>query len=219
MPVAVALALALAGAIAPPAEAGGRVSGVAAAAEALAEEIGPPRDERRAVALAVEPRASPLSGPVEAALEAALGARGYAVVPVRDGGDAEAQARSAGQDWLVRVHAALVPGRRELALVAEVIPAWPSFFLQRRPGARAVAPRLVQARAAADPATLALGRAARTPGAPFARVRRLASLPGRVLALAVGDLPEAGGPAIAVALEDADLVLSARGAPIARRAR
>jgi hypothetical protein len=39
-----------------------------------------------------------------------------------------------------------------------------------------------------------------------------------VLALAVGDLPEAGGPAIAVALEDADLVLSARGAPIARRA-
>ena len=217
MPVAVALALALAGASATPAEAAGRASGVAAAAEALAGEIGPPRDGRRAVALAVEPRASPLSGPVEAAVEAALGARGYAVVPVRDGADAEAQARSAGQDWLVRVHAALVPGRRELALVAEVIPAWTSFFLQRRPGARAVAPRLVQARAAADPATLALGRAARAPGAPFARVRRLASLPGRVLALAVGDLPEAGGPAIAVALADADLVLSARGAPIARR--
>ncbi|HVI95864.1 MAG TPA: VCBS repeat-containing protein [Anaeromyxobacter sp.] len=217
MPVAVALALALAGASAAPPEAAGRASGVSAAAEALAGEIGPPRDGRRAVALAVEPRASPLSGPVEAAVEAALGARGYAVVPVRDGADAEAQARSAGQDWLVRVHAALVPGRRELALVAEVIPAWTSFFLQRRPGARAVAPRLVQARVAADPATLALGRAARAPGAPFARVRRLASLPGRVLALAVGDLPEAGGPAIAVALEDADLVLSARGDPIARR--
>jgi hypothetical protein len=80
-----------------------------------------------------------------------------------------------------------------------------------------VPPRLVQARAAADPETLALARAARPPGAPFAEIRTLATVPGRVLALAVGDLPEAGGAAIAAALEDADVVLSARGEPIARR--
>ena len=74
----------------------------------------------------------------------------------------------------------LVPGRREVAVVGELIPAWASFFLQRRPDARAVPPRIVQARASADPETLLLAREAAAAGAPFAddpdaRARRRAA--------------------------------------------
>ncbi|BDG04911.1 VCBS repeat-containing protein [Anaeromyxobacter oryzae] len=189
-----------------------------AAAEGLADGIGPPAEGRRALALAVEARVPALAAPVEAAVEAALARRGYAVTPLRGAADAELAARSGGQDWLLRVQAGLVPGRRELALVGELVPAWASFFLQRRPGARAIPPRVVQARAPADPETLLLGREGRPPGAPFAAVRRLARVEGRVLALAIGEVPEAGGVVIAVATPDADLVLSATGAPVAARA-
>jgi hypothetical protein len=190
-------------------------AGLAEAAAALAAEIGPPPDGRRALSLDVEP-AGPLGGPLEAALEAALARLGYAVTPRdRAAPDPEAAARDAGQDWLVRARAAVVPGRRELALSAEVIATWPSFFLQRRPAARAVPPRLVQLRAPADAETLALARAARGAPAPLV-VRRFAELPGRVLALGIGDVPDAGGPAVVAALSDAVIVLSARGAPVAR---
>lgn len=189
---------------------------LSAAAEALAAEIGPPAEARRALALAVETRAPALSRPLEAALERALAGAGYAVTPIRGTADAEGAARAGGQDWLVRVQGGLVPGRRELALVAEVIPTWPSFFLQRRPGARAVPPRLASARAPADAEALVLAREGRPPGAPFATVRPLARIPGRVLALAVGEPGAGGGPAIAAALPDAVVLLSPTGAPVAR---
>lgn len=188
-----------------------------AAAEALAEDAGLPLEGRRTLRLAVEARAPALAAPVETAVAGALSARGFAVTPHRGRGDAEAAARADGQDWLLRVRAGLVPGRRELALVGELIPAWPSFFLQRQPGARALPPRIVQSRAPADPATLLLARESRPPGSAFASVRRIARVDGRVLALAVGEPEEPGRPAIVVATPEALLVLDPSGGPVARR--
>lgn len=192
---------------------------LAEAARGLADDLGPPLEGRRALALSVA-AGGRLAGPLAAALEAALSARGYAVTPERAEAaeQAEAAARAAGQDWLLRVQADLVPGRRELAVVGELIPTWPSFFLQRRPAARAIPPRLVTGRAAADAETLLLARGARPAGAPFAVVRPLATVEGRVLALAVGETGEAGRPTIAVALPDAVVLLSSRGVALARRA-
>jgi hypothetical protein len=201
---------------APATRAGTPPPALSTAAEALAASLGPPADGRRALGLAVETRAPALQAPVETALGAALSARGYTVVPLRGALDAESAARTAGHDWLLRVQAGLVPGRRELALVGEAIPAWASFFLQRSPGARPVPPRLVQARAAADPETLLLGREARPAGAPFAVVRRVARVPGRALALAAGDVPDRGS-AILLVTETAELLVSPAGAVLASR--
>ncbi|HTN52520.1 MAG TPA: VCBS repeat-containing protein [Anaeromyxobacter sp.] len=186
-------------------------------AEALADALGPPAEDRRRLALAVESRAPALAGPLEAALEGALARRGWAVQPARPGDrDPEGAARAAGQDLLLRVQGGLVPGRREIALVGEAIPTWPSFFLQARPAARAAPPRVVQARAEADPETQLLGREGRPAGAPFAVVRKLGRVPGRVLALAVGDVPPAG-LTLALALPDAIVLLGPGGVPLARR--
>jgi hypothetical protein len=190
---------------------------VVAAARALADDVGPPAEGRRALLLAVESRAPSLAATLETALDAALSARGYSVTPHRGGGDVEGTARAAGQDWLLRVRAGLVPGRREIALVAELIPAWASFFLQRRPEARAVPPLVLQARAPADPETLLLAREGRAAGAPFASVRTLARIPGRVLALAVGEAGEAGRPVVVAATATSILVLSPAGERLAAR--
>jgi hypothetical protein len=190
---------------------------LAAVADAVARDVGAPPEGRRAMLLAIESRAADLRAPLETALSAALAARGWTVTPHRGGGEPEAEARSSGQDWLLRVRAGLVPGRRELAAVGELIPAWASFFLQRRPEARALPPRLVEAAAAADPETLLLGREARQPGAPFATVRLLARVPGRVLALAVGTPGDAGRPAVVAVTEDAVLVLDPAGGRVAER--
>jgi hypothetical protein len=204
------LAAAPEGAASPPA--------LVAVAEALAREIGPPPEGRRAMLLAVGTRAPELALPVETALTAALAGQGYAVTPHREGTDPEEAARAAGQEWLVRVRAGLVPGRPEIILVGEVIPAWTSFFLQRRPGARAIPPRVVQARSPADPETALLARERRAPGAPFASIRRVARLPGRVLALAAGEPGEAGRAAIVAVTTQGIHVLSPAGDPIAFRA-
>jgi hypothetical protein len=207
LPALAAVVLAAASPSPPPA--------LSAVAAQLGQAVGPPADGRRGLSLRVEARAPSLVAPLEAALAEALSRQGYAVAPVAPGADPEAAARQAGQDWLLRVQAGLVPGRRELALVGEVIPTWESFFLQRRPGARAQPPRLVQARVPADPETLLLGREARPPGAPFVRVRPFAVLPGRVLALAAGDAGE--GPAVAAVTREAVVLLSAEGKELARR--
>jgi hypothetical protein len=190
---------------------------VVAVARALADDVGPPADDRRALLLDVESRAPSLAATLETALDAALSARGYSVAPHRGGGDAEGTARAAGEDWLLRVRAGLVPGRREIALVGELIPAWASFFLQRRPEARAVPPRVLQARAPADPETLLLAREGRAAGAPFASVRTLSRVPGRVLALAVGEAGEPGRPLVVAATAASLLVLSPSGERVAAR--
>lgn len=209
--------LVLAAALALPAAAHARAPGaVVAAAEALAAEVGAPPEGRRAVLLAVEARSPALARLAGAALEGALAARGYAVTPHRGGGDPESAARAARQDWLLRVRAGLVPGARELALAGELVPAWASFFLQRRPEARAIPPRVLQARAAADPETLLVAREGRPAGAPFATVRPLARLPGRVLALAIGDGGD-GRTVIAAATPERLTVLLADGTPLAAR--
>jgi hypothetical protein len=191
-------------------------SALAAVADGLTAEIGPPPEGRAALLLAVD-AAPGLRAPLETALDAALAARGYAVTRHRGDGEPEEAARTGGHDWLLRVRGGLVPGRRELAAVGELIPAWASFFMQRRPGARAVPPRIVQARAAADPGTLLLGRELRRAGAPFAAIRPIARVPGRVLALAIGDAGETGHPTIVAVTADAVRVLSSAGAPIAER--
>ncbi|HEX9399511.1 MAG TPA: VCBS repeat-containing protein [Anaeromyxobacter sp.] len=188
-----------------------------AVAGALAREVGPPVEGRRALLLDVETRAPALAAPLETALDAALSSLGYAVTPLGGGAQPERSARAAGQDWLLRVRAGLVPGRREVALIGELIPAWASFFLQRRPDARAIPPRIVQARVAADPETLLLAREAAPTGAPFATVRTLARLPGRVLALAIGEPGEPGHAAIVAVTPEAVVVLSPAGERIAER--
>jgi len=207
-----------AGAAAPPSQpAAAAPSSLADLASRLAAEIGPPLDGRRLAALVVETRAPALAAPLGSALDAALASRGYSVTILRGPAEAEAAARAAGQDWLVRVQAGLVPGRRELGAVAELVPAWPSFFLQRQPGAHAVPPRVVQARVPADPETSLLAREARPAGAPFAVVRALTRVPGRVLALAVGEPGAPGQPAIVAVTATALLVLSPAGEVRARR--
>jgi hypothetical protein len=190
---------------------------VVAAARALADDVGPPAEGRRALLLAIDSRAPALAATLETALDAALAARGYSVTPLRGARDAEGAARTQRQDWLLRVRAGLVPGHREMALVGELIPAWASFFLQRRPEARAVPPRVVQARAAADPETLLLAREGRPAGAPFASVRLLARVPGRVVALAVGDAGEPGRPVVVAATAASVIVLSPAGERLAVR--
>ena len=187
-----------------------------AVASDLAREVGPPLEGRRALLLAVDARAPALAAPLETALDAALSAQGYAVTPHR-GGEPERSARAAGQDWLLRVRAGLVPGRREVAVVGELIPAWASFFLQRRPDARAVPPRIVQARAPADPETLVLAREAAAAGAPFASIRTLARIAGRVLALAIGEPGEPGRAAIVAITPGGVIVLSSSGERVAER--
>jgi hypothetical protein len=206
-PLALVAVLALPARGAPPA--------LVAAAEALAADLGPPLEGRRAVLLAVDARPPALAGLVESALEGALSPLGYAVTLHRGRDDAEDAARRAGQDWLLRVRAGLVPRGRDLALVGELIPAWSSFFLQRRPGARAIPPRVVQARATADPETLLVAREERPAGAPFAVIRPLARVEGRVLALAVGDVGE-GNASIVVVTPEALLVLRPDGGVAAR---
>jgi hypothetical protein len=208
------LALALA---ASPARAASPVA-LDAVAAALVREVGPPVEGRRALLLEVDARAPALAAPLETAIAGALSNAGYAVTPARGRGDIEGQARASGQDWFLRVRAGLVPGRRELAAVGELIPAWASFFLQRQPEARAVAPRVVQGRAPADPETLLLGREAAPPGAPFAKVRSFARVPGRVLALAVGEPGEPGRPGVVAVTDRAVLVLGPRGETVAERA-
>lgn len=183
-------------------------------ATAIAREVGPPAEGRRALLLAVEARAPALATALETALAGALSAAGYAVVPARGGGDTEASARASGQDWLLRVRAGLVPGRRELAAVGELIPAWASFFLQRQPEARAIPPRMAQGRAPADPETLLLAREPSAAGAPLA-VRRLGRVPGRVLALAAGEPGEPGRAAVVTVTEAAVLVLGPGGEVVA----
>lgn len=190
-----------------------------AVAAGLSREVGPPVEGRRALLLAVEARAPALATALEVAVTGALSTAGYAVTPARGapGVDAEASARAGGQDWLLRVRAGLVPGRRELAAVGELIPAWASFFLQRQPDARAIPPRLVEARAPADPETLLLAREPSAAGVAI-RVSRLARVPGRVLALAVGEPGEGGRPAVVAVTSGAVVVLGPRGEPLAERA-
>jgi hypothetical protein len=98
--------------------------------------------------------------------------------------------------------------------VGELIPAWASFFLQRQPEARAIPPRLVQGRAPADAETLLLAREPSAAGAPLT-VRHLARVPGRVLALAVGEPGEPGRAAVVAVTETAVLVLGPGGGVVA----
>jgi hypothetical protein len=188
-----------------------------AVAAALAKEVGPPPQGRRSLRLAVEAPAPALARTVETALDAALSAQGYAVTPHRGDADPEAAARAAGQEWLLRVRAGLVPGGAEVALVADLVPAWPSFFQQRRPEARAIPPRVVQARAPADAETRLLAREERRGDAPFAAVRPRGQHPGRVLALAIGDPEARGRPAIVAVTPELVAVLAPDAAPIAVR--
>jgi hypothetical protein len=179
-------------------------------ADALAAELGAPARDRRSLGLTLDVGADGLRRPLETALSGALARRGWAVATLPLTGDAEAEARARGLDWLLRVRGGLVPGRRELALVGEAVPVWPSFFLQRRPGVRPAAPRVVQARAEADAGTLVLAQPARPLDAARVAVRAIATLPGPVLALAAGEV-EPGAIAIVAVQAERVTLLSTRG--------
>jgi hypothetical protein len=73
---------------------------------------------------------------------------------------------------------------------------------------------MVQGRAPADPETLLLAREPSAAGAPLA-VRHLARVPGRVLALAVGEPGEPGRAAVVAVTEAAVLVLGPGGEVVA----
>jgi hypothetical protein len=186
---------------------------VLSVAEELAALVGPPTEGRRGLVLALEAPAPALARAAETALAGALAGRGYAVSPLHGEPDPEARARAEGADWLLRVQAGLAPGRPEIALVGELVPTWSSFFLQRRPGTRPAAPRVVQARVPADPETMLLARPISERGVA---VRSFARLPGRVLALAAGDAGD-GRPVVLAVTADEALLLSAAGAVLARR--
>jgi len=205
---------------------------VLSVAEELADRVGTPTEGRRGLVLVLEAPAPALARAAETALTGALAARGYAVSPLRGEADPEARARAEGADWLLRIQAGLAPGRPEsgrrgeaaflprgppggeIVLVGELVPTWTSFFLQRRPGARPAAPRVVQARVLADPETMLLARPISERGV---LVRPLARLPGRVLALAAGDTGDGTAAVLAVTADEV-VLLSSAGEVLARRA-
>jgi hypothetical protein len=216
--VAATLLAALSLLAAAPDPGGGTLARAGEAVAARLEEAAAPRE---LVALAVSaPGAEALAGPLATALAEALSRRGFAVAPLAGPrlADPEAAARALGADRLLRVQAALAPGRRELALAAEAIPTRPNFFLQRAPEVRPGPSRLVSLSLPADAAALALGRSAAPRGSgplPVA-VRPLARLEDRVLALAGGD-PGGGAPAVAAVTPAAVLLLGPDGRVLARR--
>ncbi len=208
-PFAAAALLASQAAAAPP-------PALAQLAKEVARDVGAPPAARTSLMLVVEARGA-LGPPVETALYAALAESGFTVTPRRGAAGAEAEARAAGQDWLLHVRAGLVAGGRELAIVGELIPTWTSFFFQRRPEARPIPPRVVEARAPADASSLLLAREGHAPGAPFARVRTLARVAGRVLALAAGELDGAGRTGVVAVTADAVTALGSDGTTLAVR--
>lgn len=202
------LTAALAAALPAPAATAPAAPALVTLADDLAAQLGSPAGDRRFLGLALEVGAEGLREPLETALSGALARRGWSVALAAGADEAEARAR--GLDWLLRVRGGLVQGRRELALVGEAVPVWPSFFLQRHAGVRPAPPRLVQARTDADPETLLLARPLRPLDRARAALRPLAALPGRVLALAVGEL-EPGATGIVAVRADGVTLLSARG--------
>ncbi len=192
----------------------GRAGDVGAAR--LAEAAAP----RELLALAVSaPGAEALAGPLATAVAEALSRRGFAVAPLTAGrlADPEASARSLGADRLLRIHAALAPGRRELDLLAEVVPTRTNFFLQRAPEVRPGASRLLSLSVPADAASLALARGAPPRGSgplPVA-LRPLARLEEPVLALAAGDA--GSGPSLVAVTPSAVILLGPDGRELLRR--
>jgi len=220
-PRAVVRIAALAALLALPARAAD-VGALARAAEDLAARVAEGWAARETVALAVSaPGAGGLAAPIETALSGALARRGLAVAPLRGAAlaDPEAAARALGADRLLRVTAGLAPGRRELALAAEVIPTRPNFFLQRAREVRPAGSRLVSLSVPADPAVLLLARPAARPAPAFPAlsVRPLFRIDERVLALAAGDAAGDGATAILVVTPGAASLRAPGGAVLARR--
>jgi hypothetical protein len=196
-----------------PADPGGAIARVADdLAQRAALEVAPAR-----IALAVlAPGVEALRDPVETALAGALGRRGHAVLPLRGAqlADPEAAARALGADALLRVRAALAGGT--LALSGEIVPTRPNFFLQRAPQVRPAGSRVVVAAAPDDEASRALAAASR-PGPRPLRMRAIAELPERVLALAAGPTGEGGAARIVAVTPTGLALLDARGGRLASR--
>ncbi|HYQ80861.1 MAG TPA: VCBS repeat-containing protein, partial [Anaeromyxobacteraceae bacterium] len=189
------------------------------AGEAMAARVAEAAAPRELLALAVSaPGAEALAGPLATALAEALSRRGFAVAPLSGGrlADPEAAARSLRADHLLRVQAGLSPGRRELVLLAEVVPTRQNFFLQAAPEIRPGPSRLLSLSLPADAAAMALARTAPRRGSgplPVA-VRLLARLEEPVLALAAGDL--GSGPSLLAVTPSAVIRLGLDGRELAR---
>ena len=169
------------------------------------------------MALSVSAPTTPLREAVEDALAGALARRRWAVLanpspstpststsPTSPTSGAEDAARASGADALLRLRATLEGPRKStgqenqpeaetLALSGEVVPTRPNFFLQRMP-LRGAGSRRVAASAAADAVVRALTATRPLAGPPA--LRPFASVPGRVLALAVGPGWPGGPPRV-----------------------
>ncbi|HEU4383811.1 MAG TPA: VCBS repeat-containing protein [Anaeromyxobacteraceae bacterium] len=190
------------------------------AGEAVASRLAELARPGELLALAVSaPGAEALAAPLGTAVSEALSRRGFAVAPLGGGrlAEPEAAARAMGADRLLRLQAALSAGRRELSLLAEVIPTRQSFFLQRLPEVRPGPSRLLSLTLPADAAVLALARGAppRGRGPLPVAVRLLARFEEPVLALAAGD--PGGGPSLLLVTPSALVLLGRDGRELLRR--
>ncbi len=193
--------LALLLALSAPAAAGGAPAGaLPALADRVAAQVGAPTAGRRGLTLAVTAPAG-LGPPLRAALTGSLGRAGWAV-------------GAEGGDWRLELTAG---GEGDgLVAVGQLVALWPSFFLQARPGVPAAPPRLVSARVEADAAARLLLSPAPRAGLPAVLLRRLATLPYPVVAVAAGDAGE-GGQSILVVSPASVHLLDAGGAELATR--
>jgi hypothetical protein len=177
------------------------------------------------VAVAVaSPDTPELARAAQTALVSGLVGRVFkAVLLVKSGGGgAEAEARSAGADLLLRLTVRI--DGTEVTLAGDLVPTWVNFWagqdLLRRAGGSPVA-----ARAAGDVQVLTLAHlpSSRPPDNPPHEVatrfalRALARIPERVVALAVGDLDGDGHPEIAALTAQQVLILKPTGQIVARR--
>lgn len=192
-----------------------------AVADRAAAMVPPQRTAAGVFATAATPE---LAQAAQTALMARLLARGFIrVVPVAAAGgpEAESRARALGLDVLVRVEATLQGA--DLVLAGDLVPTWENFWLG--PGARGPGGGPLSGRAPADAESFALARVAParrllpSPDlpAPPPRLRPIARLAERVLALTAADL-DGDGAAEIVVLTPADVqVLRGEGTVVARR--
>jgi hypothetical protein len=176
-----------------------------------------------ASALGVFVTAAPdeLGNAFQTSLVARLVARHFktvVVVRASDSNAAEAKAREAGLDFLLRLQVLFQSG--DLTASGDLVPTWANFWAPagaRGPGGTALAVRL-----AADSETLTLARAQmphpqQVQAAPLhLGVRLLARIPQRVIAMVAGDLDGDGKSELALLTPDAVVVARADGTVLAR---
>ncbi len=185
-----------------------------------AGELGPPGQTSLAVAL-VSPETPDLGRAAQTLLVSRLARIFRSVVPLRVNAleSAEAEARQLPADWVLRLTARIAGG--ELVVAGDAVPTWTNFWLGNSL-ARTAGGLAFAARAPVDAEVLTLARLGKVAGAipgQLARrfhLRPLATVPERVVALAVGDLDADGAAEIAALTATQVLLFKADGQLLAR---